>query len=224
MFTSQLEAQVAGKYACSVTEVRGIKRLTWISVLIEHGATQFGIVAPRAAIQIVASYGGPDVVDDTHLRVYIDGKATAVFQSVYGYPVTGCVPQGLQGIDTPYLVGRSGNLPVLIGPHRENRDHPQLRLFTQSGGECLGDVGRPEVLILDVDERTRPSESFLVRACHTALARWGERIPVPTMWVGAQDLDDVRADGRWIGTLGRQSPGLDLFAVDPIGDAPPRRS
>src|SRR6185437_3992743 len=79
MFTSQLKAQVAGKHPRSVIEPRGVERLAIVSVLIEHGAAQLGIVAPRASIEVVTPDRGPDIVDHAHLGVYVDWQASAVF-------------------------------------------------------------------------------------------------------------------------------------------------
>ena len=46
VFTGQLEAQVAGKDARSVTKAGRVARRTRVSGLIDHRATQLGIVSP----------------------------------------------------------------------------------------------------------------------------------------------------------------------------------
>ena len=88
VLASQLQPQVAGKDARAVAETSGIDRLPRVLIRVDHGATELGVVAPRTAIQVVASYAHPNVVDDADLRVYVDRDATTVFEPVDGNSIT----------------------------------------------------------------------------------------------------------------------------------------
>ncbi len=88
----------------------------------------------------------------------------------------------------------------LVGQMRQHGDHPQLGLGAQGVGERLGDLGRPQVLVLDVDESFGPLECFGVAPRHTPLATAGERVvaTVSKVRIGPQQLDQVRTAGhRW---------------------------
>ena len=65
--------------------------------------------------------------------------------------------------------------------------------FTSGVGDAVGDLERPEVLVLDVDQVLRPGERLRVRAGDGALAVRGERERRPLRGVGAQQLHRVRA-------------------------------
>src|SRR5206468_3354130 len=65
---------------------------------------------------------------------------------------------------------RQRGLALLVGPPRDDRDQVQLRVGPQRRGEESGDAGRPEVLVLDVDQPVGAAEHLPVGGRDAALA------------------------------------------------------
>ena len=60
----------------------------------------------------------------------------------------------LQRLGVTEAHGRKAEAVVLVGEPRDDHDEVQAGPAAQRGGEDPGDVGRPQVLVLDVDEAT----------------------------------------------------------------------
>ena len=103
---------------------------------------------------------------------------------------------------------------------RQHGDHPQLGLGAQGVGERLGDLGRPQVLVLDVDESFGPLEGLGVAPRHTSLATAGEGVvaAVSKVRIGTQQLDHVRTAGHRSRRrrLRRQRVGPKVIAGQPV--------
>src|SRR5262249_27843343 len=59
------------------------------AVGVHHRAGDLRVVSPRPDVEVVRADAGPYVVDDTHLRVYVDRDAGVVLGAVHGDPVAG---------------------------------------------------------------------------------------------------------------------------------------
>ena len=96
------------------------------------------------------------------------------------------------------LLGHAGEWCGLVGHVWQHRDHVQLGTAAEGVGEGRGDLGRPQVLVLDVDESFGPLECLRVAPGDAALAAARERVvaPVAEVRVRAQQLHDVRAAGH----------------------------
>ena len=86
-------------------------------------------------------------------------------------------------------------------------------------GEQPGDVGRPHVLVLEVDQPPGPLDRLRVAAGHRPLAVRGEVVRRADRRVGPQVLHEVRSALRWRRELRRQrvgvQPGVVQLVVDP---------
>src|SRR5450755_2960061 len=93
MFSSQGEAQVARKDACAIAKATRISGFALVAIVIDDGTAELGIVRPRAAIQIVAAYAGPYVVDDTDLGMHVDRHTLVVLDPIHSDAVAASRPQ-----------------------------------------------------------------------------------------------------------------------------------
>ena len=85
----------------------------------------------------------------------------------------------------------SGDPSVLVGKSGNHHDHVESGLLLESATEGSGDVGRPEVLILDVDQASGASKCLRVGAGDAPLPGRRKRIVRPLRGVCPQDLDGV---------------------------------
>ena len=89
--------------------------------------------------------------------------------------------------------GRQAQPVVLVRVAGDDGDEVEPGLAAQRGGEDPRDVGRPQVLVLDVHEAPGPPQRLGVPAGGAALAVRRERVPGPALRVGAQELDRAGA-------------------------------
>ena len=88
-------------------------------------------------------------------------------------------------------------------------------------GEQPGDVGRPHVLVLEVDQPAGPPDRLRVAAGHRPLPVRGEVVRRPDRRIGAQRLHDVRpalAAGRAAGAAAGRRAAARAAAVVHPGD------
>ena len=93
-------------------------------------------------------------------------------------------------------VRRTDETTVGVGETREHNNDAQVPVLAQRIGQRAGRIGRPEVLILDVDQPPGSSERLEVGAGDASLALSRKRIGRMTRRVRSQHLDGVRTD-RW---------------------------
>ncbi len=220
MLAHELQAQLAGEDAGAVPQAAGVPRTARVRGLVVDGAAEFGVVGPRTEVDVVGPDRGPHVVDHAHLGVDVDGRSGVVLQAVHRDPVASGAAQLGQRVDPPDQVHGQGERPVLVREGGDDADHPQPRTAAQRLGEAGHHTGRPQVLVLQVDERPGPSQRLEVAAGDAALAVGGEGVAEQqTVRVGPQQLDGVGAAGRRIRGLGRQPVRVDVLAVHPLPQA-----
>jgi hypothetical protein len=82
----QREAGLSGQDARTITVPAGVARLPGITQIVEHRTPELGVVGPRSAVEVVRADLDPDVIDDAHLRVDVDGCPRSVHEVVHGHP------------------------------------------------------------------------------------------------------------------------------------------
>ena len=106
---------------------------------------------------------------------------------------------------------------VVVRVQRHDHDQPQLRTVRERLGEGGRDLGRPEVLVLDVHQPAGQRQHLAVRPCDAVLPARREREPVPPpVRVRPQQLDGVAPARGRVGQLRRQRTGDPRFAVHPV--------
>ena len=156
---------------------------------------------------------------DAGLGVHVDRGGVVVLDPVDGDPVAAGLRQQIERGPSADVLRVDGGLAVLVRVVRHDRDEPQVGLRPEGLREGPRDGTGPEVLVLDVDQRTRPPERLAVGARHAALAVRGERVAVAPARVGAQDLHRVRAHRGRLGRRRGSAPGRRVGAAEPIGQA-----
>ena len=213
----QLQPQVAGEPPGAVAVAGRVARLALVALLVEHRAGQLAVVRPAAQVEVVAADGGPDVVDDADLGVDVHRRARVVLQVEHAHPVAPGVADGVERVLPSDEVRRARDRAALVRVARDDGDQVQLGGASQRLGEQLGDLGGPQVLVLEVDEPGRPAQRLAVRRRDAALAPLGERVAGPPGGIGPQHLDRAAAAGGRVGRLRRQLAGV---GVDPLHQAP----
>jgi hypothetical protein len=94
-----------------------------------------------------------------------------------------------------------GKPAILIGIERDYSDQAQLPIGAQRIGKATYDIGRPQVLILEVDETVGTGDDLLVGMGNTALPTGCERILSPPPGISPQDLYMMSATRRRIRKL-----------------------
>jgi hypothetical protein len=93
-------------------------------------------------------------------------------------------------------VRRSGHDAVTVREPRHDHDHAKIRARAKRIRERLTDIARPEVLILDVEQRPRPPQRRPVEPRDGPLSARCERIGRPPRRIRPQDLHRVPAGAR----------------------------
>ena len=202
------EAQIAGECAGPVAEAGRIGRLARVAALVEHGAGELAVVGPRAPIEVRAADARPHIVDHRDLRVDVDRGARGVLDVEHVYAVVGGLAAGVDGLEPADLVGRQRQAAVDVGVTRHDHDQVQRWGGPQRVRDQPGDVRRPHVLVLEVDQPSGPAERLREAAGHGAFAAGRVGGARADRWVGAQDLDPAGAGRRRVrGLLGQRVGG-----------------
>ena len=98
MFAHELETQLSGESAGTVTEAAGIGRSARVAFVVEHRGGQLGVVGPRSHVEILATDQRPDIVDDAELGVDVDGPALQVLDVEDLNPFPARLPHHGQGL------------------------------------------------------------------------------------------------------------------------------
>ena len=94
----------------------------------------------------------------------------------------------------------------------DDGDQVQIGVVAQGVGEQLGDLGRPQVLVLQVDQAAGPPDRLAVAAGDAAFAVRREGVDAVRVGIGAQHLD------------GCGPPGGSAASGQRVGRAGPRRA
>jgi hypothetical protein len=113
-------------------------------------------------------------------------------------------------------VGAQRQPAVDIRVARNDGDQVQAGVFAQGVGEQLGDLRRPQVLVLQVDQAARPPDRLAVAARDAAFAVRGEVVDPVGVGIGAQHLNGVRPAYRRVRRLLGQSARTQVGAVQPV--------
>ncbi len=218
MLGHELHPQGPGVATGSVPETAGVAGAERVVLLVDDGRGQLAVVGPGPPVDVVAADGGPDVVADADFGVDVDRRAGEVLDPADSDPVTVRRAHQGQRPGATDEVGRQGEPAVLVGVVRDHGYHAQVGLLAQRRREGLGDLGGPQLLVLEVDQVTRPGEGLGVSTGHRALALRRERVAACAPMVGTQQLHRVGASRLGVGELrwkGRALPGL---AAQPVGE------
>ena len=190
--------------------------LPLVAGVVEHRAGQLAVVRPGPPVEVVAAHAGPDVVDHADLRVHVDRVAGVVLHVEHVHPVR-CGPLAQrQRLLAPDHVRRQRQPAVHVRVAGDDGDQVQVRVVPQRVREQVRDLGRPEVLVLQVDESAGAAYRLGVTPGHGPLAVGCERVARADGGVGAQHLDLVRTAGRRIGRLLGQRVGAQVRAAQPV--------
>ncbi len=171
---------------------------------------------PGPAVEVVAAHAGPHVVHHADLRVHVDRRAVVVLHVEHVHPLRrGPVAQRQRLLPADH-VRRQREPAVHVRVPGHDRHQVQVRVLVQRLREQLGHLGRPEVLVLQVDQPPGPAYRLGVAAGHGALAVRGERVAGPHRRVGAQHLHVVRPAGRRVGGLLGQRVRAQVGAAQPV--------
>jgi len=112
------------------------------------------VVHERVRVQVRGADGEPAVVDDADLRMHIDDVAQRAFTGVDG--------AGEEAVVAVVRVDERRDLPPgdvgpVVRPGRQQHDDPEVvaRRRVELLHEHVDDLGRPEELVLEVDEVLR---------------------------------------------------------------------
>ena len=97
-----------------------------------------------------------------------------------------------------------------------DRDDVQTGVFTQGVDEQLGDLLRPQILVLEVDQAARPHDGLAVAARDAAFALWREVVDAVGVGIGAQQLHVVRSAYRRVRRLLGQPARTEVGAAQPV--------
>jgi hypothetical protein len=222
MLPPQLQAQPPGEHPGAVAEAGRVARLPLVPGVVQDGRRQLGVVGPGTTVHVVRADGRPNVVDHADLGVHIDRRALLVLEVVDGDPVAA---GRLQQVERGLLadpVWWAGQAPVLVGIAGDDRDQPQPGRAAQRVGQGLGDLLRPQVLVLDIDEPAGPPQGLEVGAGDAALAGRRERQRRPLGRVGAKHLDGVGTGRGRVAEHRRQRAWMPRLADPPGQPSPPR--
>ena len=107
---------------------------------------------------------------------------------------------------------RTRQAAVLVRVSRHESDQLQLRVLAQRAREELRDLGEPEVLVFNVDQRTCPVDRLGYRSSDASLSVDCERILRAPDRIGAKHLDGMAANGGRRSQRGLQRTGETIFA------------
>ena len=80
----QLQPKVSGELSGAVPKAPRIEWLATIALVVDHRASDLGVVAPRPPIEIVRTHRCPDVIDHADLGVDVHRNAGEVLDVVDG--------------------------------------------------------------------------------------------------------------------------------------------
>src|SRR5204863_10022804 len=125
----------AGQPSRTVAAAGGIFGLATVEGGVDERARKLGVMGPRPAVQVVGADVHPDVVDDAHLRVHVDGRSELVLEVVDRDTRSA---RGAQHLENRFSAGpaRGAGEPTgTIGEARYDDDDAQGRLASERGGE-----------------------------------------------------------------------------------------
>ena len=147
---------------------------------------------PRTPVHIVGADQGDLIVDHDDLRVDVDRRTPLVLEVVDTDAVATGVPHQVEGAPLPQPMRRPADRPISIGETWDDHDHAELGASAEGLRERLSNLTRPEVLVLDVEQRSRAPERLLIEASDGALPPRRERIPGSACGICPQHLDRLR--------------------------------
>jgi hypothetical protein len=141
----------------------------------DHGDGQFGIVGPGPTVHVVRTDQGDLVIDHHDLRVDVDGRGRFVLEVVDGDAIAARSTHQVQGAVLADAMRRPRDDPVPIGETRHDHDDAEFRSGAEGSRQGLAHFARPEVLILDVQQRPRVRDRLAVEPRDRPLPVRGER-------------------------------------------------
>ena len=179
--------QPSSSSRCSAHRRRRVSRT---SVGVAADDVHLGVVEERVLVEVRGADREPRVVDDAHLRVDVDGvaeRAVARVDRAREQP-----PGAAVGLDQLGSMPRVSSAPVFgfagsSSTSRKSSDGGRRSFSAQD----LRDLGRPEELVLQVDERPRRAQRTEVRVEDPELPARHRR--VDALGNGADDLDRAAA-------------------------------
>ena len=148
--------------------------LPGVARLVEHGDGQLAVVAPGAPVEVGAAHARPRVVDDGDLGVHVHRRALVVLEVVHVYPIRvppSRTPRSPAAGPPRWAAARSR--PSTSGWRGTTTTRCSSGLRRSAVGEQPGDVRRPHVLVLEVDQPPRPSEGLRERRAPPTARRRG---------------------------------------------------
>jgi hypothetical protein len=192
VLAQQTQPQIPGEDPGAVAKPGRIGRLSRIARLIEYGAGELTVVCPRTTVEVVAAHAGPYIVDDAHLRVYVDRVAGVVLDVEGVHPITAGAPAHLQRLGPTDVVGCPGQPPVHVGIARHDHDQMQVGPVGERAGEQVGHLTGPQVLVLQIDQPPGAPDRLGVAAGDRTFALRREVVPRAHHRVRPQQLHGVR--------------------------------
>ena len=189
VLASQLQPKRSREPTRAFSPAARIERFAIVAILVEHRDRQLRVVRPRAPIHVVRTDQGDLVVDHDDLRVYVDRRASLVLEVVDGDAVTARLSHQVEGSLLPQPMRRTADRPVPIRETGNDHDHAELRTPAQGIRERLAHLTRPEVLVLDIQERLRTTERLLIEARDRALPVRRKGIRGPASRICPEHLD-----------------------------------
>jgi len=145
--------------------------------------------------------------------MHVDGDPLTIFDRVDPNPVASRIEQALHRQFATHEIPRSGDATQLVRKSRDHHDQPQSWRSPQSRSKNIRNLGGPQVLIFQIDQRLGLSPDLSVGAFNASLPPFGERVARASNWISSQQLRGVFAGRKGVWQLGRQLIWVTIIPV-----------